>query len=1278
MNFRCSKSLLVKNYRNIENALKKNIGKVDYKQYINHVQGGTMGVYDTQIGDAMCLDYATDGNPKFNFLSKNRFRTQNYYEYAQNLNPYISYNPINREFGGFNLVNDILKIDSTVGVPVTSDNDAVLNKFSDEYLNLTDEYLDYKTDSIYAMQYGRDIMGNKIPHQITNGYTYYQFRKANTHPRLSVEPDLSIGFSTKFPFFQLKINDLPSLAEFFDGLKSSWGYIDKLPYDKVDNGTLHNIAIVRANYESILNSYGNLQRSVREGGDIISKMQGPVSVRGEYSNSFNTTLSDKKSYVYAESQIKNVNQVNTTNQNASPAGVNEIFYTSFNTGNPNKINDLISFTNKQFQAGKIDTLIARFGSKANGAVPKDQLDEYSEYNTAVSERGVSHGRNLLKKDGRGNISYEGYNDPYCRVWTNFHQYSKVSDQIRPFNKEDYDKLYDTYGFNYIRTTEEVEDNDNGGLNFSFENGQNRLLEHGVLRKNGYVNITPKYGSENVSVDEQGLKTKQCMFSIENLAWKGCTGSLSEEQKGPLGGRIMWFPPYGLKFNEQTQANWNATQFIGRGEKIQTYIDTDRSGTLSFKLLIDHPSIINWMKKGGQSDEYKQTGQEYDILRFFAGCGFPDKIDPKIKSEKTDINELEKMKNAEEENPKTQKTENNKTELDPNDPANTKDGEPNSGDSASKAIVMVYFPNNYTGNHEETDFDPVVYLLGGLGAGEYISLTKEEKEQYFNDVKSYYFNDLTPKQKEILGRNHETITTEEMEHSSVFSDYAHGYEVNEGEPLITWEDSEKNKNVAAKNFTSGGHDIRGKYALIVPQKNTSNYSVNGGGKNDWWYRVDDCDRVKKEVLSQWKKGSGEDISGHKDLTSFGLNSANGLFYITEYSSDLKEVLSTDEWFGAKYYNMEESDKEDLYSLTELFTVLYELKGKGGTLFNDIKEFLSDNNRLEILKNKFQNEIEKITIEGFASNHGRVESNIILMNDRAKSLSKWIKKYLNVENVEPIERKGKEGIMQTSKDKKDESELLAKLGRCAKITINFKTTDNKEVQDELKGDENEAVIDNKKEDAATKADNKDKMAVASKPKVEDATMRHRSADERYDNEYTFFKQIALTDSFLRHKITEKIKYFDPAYHSISPEGFNARLTFLQQCTRQGPTIGNSDLTDSKTANNLAFGRQPVCVLRIGDFYYTKIIIKNINIDYGDVSWDLNPEGAGVQPMIADVNLSFDFIGGSDIEGPIGRLQNAVSFNYYANTSIYDNRAEKITYKDDNSGDIQKYSGVNLTGK
>ena len=57
-------------------------------------------------------------------------------------------------------------------------------------------------------------------------------------------------------------------------------------------------------------------------------------------------------------------------------------------------------------------------------------------------------------------------------------------------------------------------------------------------------------------------------------------------------------------------------------------------------------------------------------------------------------------------------------------------------------------------------------------------------------------------------------------------------------------------------------------------------------------------------------------------------------------------------------------------------------------------------------------------------------------------------------------------------------------------------------------------------------------------------------------------------------------------------------------------------------MAFGRPPVCVLRIGDFYHTKVVIDSMNIDFDPLVWDLNQEGIGVQPMIANVTLNFKF--------------------------------------------------------
>lgn len=172
-------------------------------------------------------------------------------------------------------------------------------------------------------------------------------------------------------------------------------------------------------------------------------------------------------------------------------------------------------------------------------------------------------------------------------------------------------------------------------------------------------------------------------------------------------------------------------------------------------------------------------------------------------------------------------------------------------------------------------------------------------------------------------------------------------------------------------------------------------------------------------------------------------------------------------------------------------------------------------------------------------------------------------------------------------------------------------------------------------------------------------------RYDQEYHFYKQYMEDHPLIFEKLQEKIKYFNPAFHSMTPEGFNTRCTFLQQCTRQGNTKTMSD-EHRRTANNLAFGRPPYCVLRLGDFYNQMIVIKDVSFDFNvseGLQWDLNTEGNGVQPMLCKVNISFNFIGGGDITGPVQRLQNAMSFNYYANTSFYDNRADRVEYQPTN---------------
>ena len=156
--------------------------------------------------------------------------------------------------------------------------------------------------------------------------------------------------------------------------------------------------------------------------------------------------------------------------------------------------------------------------------------------------------------------------------------------------------------------------------------------------------------------------------------------------------------------------------------------------------------------------------------------------------------------------------------------------------------------------------------------------------------------------------------------------------------------------------------------------------------------------------------------------------------------------------------------------------------------------------------------------------------------------------------------------------------------------------------------------------------------------------------------YFNFIKEQYPFIYQSLRDNLKFFHPAFHSMTPEGLNARLTFLLQCVRPGKTIPT--VTEQGTtvidADNTAFGPPPVCVLRIGDFYHTKVAIDSVSFSYEPLVFDLNPEGIGVQPMIVDVSTNLKFIGGQGLSGPVSELQNALSFSYFANTELYDERA------------------------
>lgn len=851
--------------------------------------------------------------------------------------------------------------------------------------------------------------------------------------------------------------------------------------------------------------------------------------------------------------------------------------------------DLIYKTNKNFQNAKYKTLIARFHTDeiqdgVSGVRGNNDLT-----NTAISQYGMSKGRNLLKRNHTDSKDGNGYSNPYCRVWTYHHQYKSLEDTIRPFDEDiSENEALNEYRANHLPTYLNFNTgSETSGVTCETRciNGTEYLNTLGVKGKNGLVKFTPFRDGEGRLVN----KPQQCMFSIENLAWKGLNPveryKLEEEQIGPLGGRIMWFPPYDLKFSENVSTNWGQTDFIGRGEHIYTYTNTERTGNLSFKLLVDHPSIINsWrgiVDGVGDVDDVEST--EQTLLRFFAGCEMLDGKKKQVdsKKNKNDVQQKNIMPDEEQRIPES-----------------------------PKISFVVYFPNNYSGvDDRDKVVNPIHYLLNGYGTNRY--------------------------EVEAIGWN--GARNGDFDYSIDMTTSYRGYEM-----------------------STNGITVEGTYTdddvEVVPYRDKSQVE-----SKEWYYRVDNRTIKEKLYLDE----------NYKDAKSYKLNSdgyQDGLINTTDKDTT---------WCSFK----------DFYLALE--SQIGEIRPTNKSRI--IKELLDKHNILQI------------EITGYASQDGTNTSNQKLAKDRADTISWWLKKYSLFKNIDV-----KHTLEDAERTTGDISDISAKKWRSAKVDIyyskesiseiatrrNLELSGTKTIKSPYGGKGPEEIMnlilsnnvndinlegyktylkDNKKYDELSKVEQNWENAVfkhlsdSKNNKYEEDTST--SDNPRYQDEYLFFSELEKNEPFLHHKLVEKIKYFDPAFHSITPEGFQSRLTFLHQCTRQGGTHSNSDVYTSVTADNLSFGRPPICVLRIGDFYYTKILIKSINIKYDDATWDLNDEGIGVMPMMANIDISFVFIGGSDLGGPITRLQNAVSFNYYANTAVYDNRAEMVNYQNGEINDFRQ---------
>lgn len=853
------------------------------------------------------------------------------------------------------------------------------------------------------------------------------------------------------------------------------------------------------------------------------------------------------------------------------------YFLNVDTISPQKeIKGLLGKTNRMFYEGKIKSLVNRFATlNGNNEGSPDFL------NTATDHiYGLSRGRNLRKL----NLTNEnGYPNPYCRVWTTHYQYSKYKNLIRGKWAEDSENR-DIEHYTLHQGDQIMRPN----------KGYERLKNMTSLDpENGRPVYTPYYVNDRNVMEEDSIK--RCMFSIENLAWKdiipdstlirksgdeqsidytynlaggttvkgtqtwgnakGYGMTLTPEQRGPNGGRIMWFPPYNLKFSEQVHADWNPNEFIGRGEKIYSYVNSERTGTLSFTVLVDHPSIINEWARGGKMGK---TGNKVDplskdemILRYFAGCDSPLEFNPR---EEYDV-------------PYTTITENwttletgttkEKVGMKPESRMVQKETQNPDGDITFYSVF--YYPNNYA------------------------------CEDFNNGTKS-------GGSKAALANIFE---------NGLRSNGTKGYELGHGGTGMTYD---------------------GTYYYRCPD------SKNAHVVRDWYYPVDS--RVSNEDLVNNDR--------YKDMTDFALNAS---FYGDFWGNDIPDT-NIREYLNEGNQSLA-NDDSDALNVAKYLVGLSDVENK-----NIIPSQNFYKNLATVIR-KLDEETNntytyKIDVQGFASAHGYVPSNKILAENRASVIANWLNKLDVLNGKAEISHNGNGQIQDTNTA--TESDFRPKAARAAVVRITFipSKTVITEVQEFAEVEDIQEV---------------DYSAVTEENRYEAIYNTSKSTDyenDTYDNEYTYFKQINENDDMVKRYISDKVDYFDPAFHSITPEGFNARLTFLQQCVRQGPTISSSDLGMGSAygAGNLSFGRAPFCVLRIGDFFNTKICIQSINIEYdngGGVQWDLNPEGVGLQPILANVNITFTFLGGSDISGPIARLQNAASFNYYANTSVYDRRSD-----------------------
>ena len=688
--------------------------------------------------------------------------------------------------------------------------------------------------------------------------------------------------------------------------------------------------------------------------------------------------------------------------------------------------------------------------------------------------------------------------------------------------------------------------------------EGRKFSYSVLDKTYNLNIAPlkNPGSTNI-VDN---KVKKYMFSIENLAWRtsdrpGFTyDDLPVCEKGPNGGRVMWFPPYDISFSDDSTPNFSENKFLGRPEPIYTYQNTSRKGSISWKMVVDHPAIMNTIIQKQLAGVAKQRVDSI-VDSFFAGCTKYDMYELGIKFNTIPTRDLftyQQILN----NPRLTNEELGQVAFEiPVEP---------------EVIV--------TNTAERGDSGPT--LLGGNSTiTNATSLVQDENilKEFLNYA--FYFHNNCPE---------------------CYSTYA----TTSTKPFDSWYES-----YIALESTS--YVTKAPETVYLEDEPYTREGVKTFFNNVIKFNFE---KLKTDFLKKLKEIL-IDKGGSAELTFEGSASAPAT---TSYNDNLskRRVDSVLKWFnnqtiGDKKLSDFITSKKLIINMVTKGEIQVVTVGKenGGTNTNDNGKTINCTTNIKIKKGTVTGGDQV----GESSDAFAQVYSVPAMACRRVSFSNF--KVM----VPPVPKPpdGNTGVDGTS----GSSGTSGTKTETNKGTTTIKPSPNLRIEQKIKEGISKKIL------------------------------------RFLFSECDYFEVIKESDPMIYDSIKQKIKYFNPAFHSTTPEGLNARLTFLNQCMRPGqtiPVIGPDGRPKYNDALNTSFGAPPILILRMGDFYHSKIVPNGLTIAYDPITFDLNPEGIGVQPMIAKVTLNFNFIGGHGLKEPVEELQNALSFNYYANTEIYDERA------------------------